>query len=540
MFGKVYFVGAGPGEEGLLTIRGAELLQAADVVLFDGLASEDFQKWAKVGAEWISVGKHGSKRIWKQDEINEEIVRFAKLGKNVVRLKGGDTGVFARTAEELERMVLEGIPFEVVPGITTALAAAAYTGIPITHRDWASAVALVTGQMQPTDGGPEADESIDWGSLAKFPGTLVIYMGVTSAGQWSRALMNAGKSGETPVALVRRCSWPDQSVVLCKLSEVADRLTPPSQFRPPVISIVGPVAALGGRYNWFEKRPLFGKSILIARSESQLEEWKSNLANLGARVICQSAIEITPISVEEKEPLEANPAGISSLSIIQVTDRIKKSIRETERSPWNWVVFTSKNGVNQFMQLLWASGLDGRAFYGAKLAAVGPSVQQALHDWKLKCDLLPDDNFNAHSLADAIINDPRNDQASLTDTRPGSLQIGNVLLVEGSRNLPTLANRLKAVSALVDSVCVYRSDDVTSPSPEVLNQLRSQKIDYCIISSGAIGRSLAKMFGDDLRKTKLVTISANVSKIMQEMGFEVWREARVATLDSVVESIGEE
>ncbi len=238
--GVVYLVGAGPGDPGLITVRGRECLEQADYVLYDGLTNASLLDYAS-GAICESVGKHGSvdksnaQPIWTQPQINARIVELAKAGHTVVRLKGGDPAVFARTAEELEVLAAEGIAFEVVPGITAALAAASYVGIPITHRRHASAVALITGQQQ-TD---ETPQNIDWDALARFPGTIVFYMGVTTASQWSHELMAAGKSPMTPAAIVRRCTWSDQSVVRCRLEEVAATLTPASKMRPPVIVIIG-------------------------------------------------------------------------------------------------------------------------------------------------------------------------------------------------------------------------------------------------------------------------------------------------------------
>ena len=244
--GKVFLVGAGPGDPGLITVRGMQCLGLADVVLFDGLANPQLLELAPQ-AEHISVGKHGCSPIWQQDAIHTKLIELAKAGRTVVRLKGGDPAVFARTAEELDALESAQIPFEVVPGITAALAAASYVGIPITHREHASAVAFITGQQQTRD----TPQQIDWESLARFPGTIVFYMGVTTVGKWTSNLQKAGKSPDTPVAIVRRCTWNDQRVVRCSLAEVVEMLTPATKMRPPVIVIIGEVAALGEQLDWF-------------------------------------------------------------------------------------------------------------------------------------------------------------------------------------------------------------------------------------------------------------------------------------------------
>ena len=269
MKGAVYLIGAGPGDPGLLTLRGAELLAKADVVLYDGLSNPALLSHAPQ-AEQICVGKHGKSRIWKQLEIIDEILSHAKAGKIVVRLKGGDPAVFARTAEEAEAVLKEDIPLEIVPGITAALAAGSFAGIPITHRGLASAVALVTGHEEPS----KSKSALDWDALARFPGTLVIYMGVTTAEFWTEALLRAGKAADTPAALVRRCSLPDQQTIHCRLDEVAEQLNPASRFRPPVIVILGAVTQLAETMNWIKDRPLLGTQCSSHAPKGKPSLWR--------------------------------------------------------------------------------------------------------------------------------------------------------------------------------------------------------------------------------------------------------------------------
>ncbi|RMF40504.1 MAG: uroporphyrinogen-III C-methyltransferase, partial [Planctomycetota bacterium] len=236
--GTVYLVGAGPGSPDLLTLAGLRALQRADVVLYDGLIDPRLLHQAPQAAH-VCVGKHGKTPIWTQEDINRRLIEEAQSGRTVVRLKGGDPAVFGRTAEELEALVSAGIPFRVVPGVTAGLAAASYCGIPITHRDHASAVALVTGHQSDSNA---RDNPLDWHALARFPGTLVVYMGVTTAGEWSKHLIAAGKPATTPVAIVRRCTWPDQKTIRCTLGQVGEVLAPHRRFRPPAVIIVGEVA----------------------------------------------------------------------------------------------------------------------------------------------------------------------------------------------------------------------------------------------------------------------------------------------------------
>jgi uroporphyrinogen III methyltransferase/synthase len=277
MSGRVYLIGAGPGDPGLLTLRGAQLLAQADVVLYDGLSNLELLFHAP-RALHVCVGKHGQSRIWRQEEIIQEILRHAGQGKIVARLKGGDPAIFARTAEEIDALREAGIPFEIVPGITAALAAGSYAGIPVTHREIASAVALVTGHEEPS----KLESSLDWIALAQFPGTLVVYMGVTSAETWTRLLIQGGKSPETPVAIVRRCSLPDQFTVRCCLKEVPTQLGS-GRIRPPVIVIIGEVARLGESTPQRPTLPLSGKTVLVTRPADQAESLGGPLRALSSR-----------------------------------------------------------------------------------------------------------------------------------------------------------------------------------------------------------------------------------------------------------------
>jgi len=504
--GRVYLVGAGPGDPGLITVRGAQKLAEADVVLHDGLANPAFRVLARVDAAWISVGKHGGDRIWKQSEIDDAIVEHARSGKTVVRLKGGDTGVFARTAEELERLVSEGIPFEVVPGITAGLAVAAYTGIPITHRDWSSAVAIVTGQLQPSDGGPEIDESNDWEALANFPGTLVVYMGVTTAGIWSNRLLAAGKPPETPVAIVRRCSWPDQEVIYCQLDQVGNELTPASKFRPPVIAVIGPVAHLGTPFDWFSKRPLFGTTVLVSRPAEQALDTVQQLNDLGADVLMQSSIEIRP--VVDFEPLDAR---INSLST------------------YDWIVFTSTNGVDYFFSRMQALGLDGRALHACRIAGVGPSIVTALKRWNMGCDLIPDGGqelYNAVHLSERLI-------------RKLSEKAGNqcCLVVRANRGKTTVEDAIKAVGYAVDSVIAYLSVDVEQAEPHVRRAAQARRIDYVFVTSRLIASNLARLFVEDLRNAKWIAISEDVAEVIKNLGFRVHSTAKQSSVASMIECL---
>lgn len=490
--GRVYLVGAGPGDPGLITLRGVECLRRADVVLYDYLVNPEVLEHAVSQAELVCLGCHTEGRIWPQDEVNRRLVAEARAGKTVVRLKGGDPAVFARAAEEMAALAEAEIDFEIVPGVTAALAAASYAGISLTHRDSASAVALVTGH--------EADKdapSLDYAALAAFPGTLVFYMGVTTAQHWTDALIRAGKPVETPAVIVRRCSWPDQRTIRCTLGTVAD-LVFAEKLRPPALVIVGEAAALEPAAAWFTRRPLFGQKIVVTRPRGQCGPLRSRLAELGADVLVQPAIEIGP-----PDSWQAVDAAIARLD------------------DFAWLVFSSANGVEQFLGRLLAAHGDVRQLGGIRLAAIGPGTAEALADYHLQADLVPPE-FRAESLADVLV-------AEATGNR--------VLLVRASRGREVLAERLIEAGVAVEQVVAYQSRDVEQPDEPVRELLRQGRIAWVTVTSSAIARSLAAMFGDDLRRTRLASISPVTSATLREVGFEPAAESEVYTVDGLVEEL---
>lgn len=498
--GKVYLVGAGPGDPGLITIRGVECLARADVVLYDYLANARLLEHAPAGAELVCLGRHGHgnsdvARIWTQDEINARLVELARAGKTVVRLKGGDPAIFARGADETMELARQGIEFEVVPGITAALAAGSCAGIPITHRELASAVALVTGHE-------ESDKpwsALDYAALARFPGTLVFYMGVTTAPAWTAALLTNGKPAETPCAIVRRCSLPDQQKWLCRLDEVPNLLGPHSKIRPPVIVIVGEVTAVSPTLSWFEQRPLFGQRIVVTRPREQAAALCGPLEELGAEVLVQPAIEIGP--PDDWSPVDAALARLAD---------------------FDWLVFSSSNGVRILIDRLLDSGRDLRALGSVRLAAIGPGTADELARYRLFADLVPADEFRAESLASALA---------------GGAGGKRFLLARASRGREVLADELAAAGGIVEQVVVYTSRDVPTPDKEIADRLAADKIDWVTVTSSAIAHSLVSLFGESLRKAKLVSISPITTATLTELGHPPAAEAKVYTMQGVAEAI---
>ncbi|MEX2138461.1 MAG: uroporphyrinogen-III C-methyltransferase [Pirellulales bacterium] len=493
----MYLVGAGPGDPGLITWRGVQCLRRADAVLFDYLTNPTLLAHAPAGAERICLGRHGRERIWSQQEINAQLVALAQQGKCVVRLKGGDPAVFARLSEEVAALKAAGIGHEVVPGITAALAAGSYAGISLTERGRASAVAFVTGHEQDDKDAP----AIDFAALAAFRGTLVVYMGVTTAADWTGALIDAGKPAETPAAIVRRCTWPDQQTIHCTLGAVGERIAE-AHLRPPVVTIIGDVAAVADAKNWFTERPLFGQRVLITRPHCQASGLWDRLSELGAHCLLQPAIEIEPPS-----DWSAVDAALARLA------------------EFDWLVFSSANGVEFFLGRLWESGRDLRALGPIKIAAIGPATAEALEQFHLHADLTPDE-FRAESLAEALL-----DAAVKNASKP------RLLLVRANRGREVLAETLTAAGCKVEQVVAYQSIDVETPDPEIAALLQHGRIDWITVTSSAIARSLARLFGDDLRRAKLASISPITTATLRELGHEPTAEAREYTMDGIVEAI---
>lgn len=491
--GKVYLVGAGPGDPELITARGLRSLAQADLVLYDYLANPRLLENCP-RAEQICLGRHGQGKLWSQDQINDRILQAARAGQTVVRLKAGDPGIFARFAEETEALDAAGVEYEVVPGITAAMAVASYCGIPLTHRDLSSAVAFVTGQQKEGD---EHAAPLDYRALASFPGTLVFYMGVTTARHWTSELMAGGKSPRTPVALVRRCTWPDQETLVCRLEEVADKLGE-RHLRPPVLAIVGDVAAHAASATWFNKRPLFGTRILVTRPADQARELRSALETLGAEVLLQPAIEIAP-----PDDWGAVDAALARLD------------------QFDWLVFSSANGVCAVLERILSTGRDIRRLGAIKLAAIGPGTAAELERFYLKADLIPDE-FRAENLADVLAGQGRG---------------ARFLLVRASRGREVLAERLLAAGAEVQQIVAYQSCDVNRPNSEVAAAMASSRIDWITVTSSAIARSLAAMFGEDLRNARLASISPITSQALRELGFEPAAEAAEYTMAGVVQAV---
>lgn len=495
--GNVHLVGGGPGDPGLITVRAVQCLQEADLVLYDYLANPTLVEYAPDGAELFRLGRHDQEgRNLTPDEITDWMVKAALEGRNVVRLKGGDASIFARGGDEADACRAAGIPFEIVPGITSGLATAAYAEIPLTHFEDASAVALVTGHER--DSKEDKGEShLDYKALAAFPGTLVFYMGVKFAGRWSGALMEHGKSPDTPVAVVQWVSRARQQTCKCTLATVAEVIGEKG-LRPPALFVVGKVVDHAPTLSWFQERPLFGSSVLVAGSKQTSRKLRQKLSVMGAEVLTQPAIRVAP-------PEDWTP-----------TDSTLEQIGE-----YDWLVFTSGNGVDGLLNRIFDTGGDVRKLGRIRIAALGKGTAERLKHYHLNADLTPD-RADAAEVAETLIKDA-----------PG----GAFLLARAAGDRPALAEELEEAGAGVDQIPVYRTVEFEEPNQDVSDSLKAGEITWITVTSSPTARSLVQLYGDLLKSAKIVSISPLTSATLKTLGYPATFEATPHTVDGMVETL---
>ena len=494
----VYLVGAGPGALGLVTLRARELVTRADVLVYDYLCNPEMLSWARPGAEIIYAGKSGSSHTLTQDEINALLVARAKEGKIVVRLKGGDPYVFGRGGEEAQVLARAGLKFEVVPGVTSAIAAPAYAGIPVTHRDFASTVTFVTGHEDPT----KTESSIDWGHLARLRGTKIFLMGVERLRDIASRLMAEGADSATPVALVRWGTTARQESLEGTLATIAD-LVEKRQFKAPAITVVGEVVSLRRELNWFEALPLFGKRIVVTRTRRQASALSKRLAQLGADVL-----EIPTIRIVPRE-LDADQRGkLSAFS-----------------HHFDWVVFASPNAVELFFAEYFQQKPDLRDLGPVKIAAVGPATRQKLEELRLRVDLMPE-IYTTENLADIF---------SLRD-----ISKQRFCLPHGSLADPLLTNRLRASGAAVEEWTLYDTTPETEdPAGARARYLREGAHWITFTSSSTVENWHALKLEPKAGKPhpKVVSMGQVTSTTLRKLGYEIAAESPASTLDSLIETI---
>ncbi|MFH1139370.1 MAG: uroporphyrinogen-III C-methyltransferase [Pseudomonadota bacterium] len=500
MKGKVYLVGAGPGDPGLITLRAVELLAEADVVVYDFLANPALLAHASATAEMIYVGKKGGDHTLAQDRINQLIVDLALAGKSVVRLKGGDPFIFGRGGEEAEELYDAGVPFEVVPGVSSVTAAPAYAGIPLTHRNFTASVGFVTGHEDPT----KPESSLQWDKLATALGTLVFVMGVKNLPRISANLIANGRDPATPAALVRWGATPEQETLVGTLADIAE-LAARRGLKPPAVLVVGGVVGLRKKLNWFETLPLFGRTILVTRTRSQAGRLTKGLRALGARAIECPTIRLEP--PEDWAPLDRALAELAS---------------------FDWLVLTSPNGVDYLFQRLWENGLDVRALAPLKLAVIGPATAEKLEEKKLRPDLIPK-RFVAEGLVEAF--------------REIGVGGRRILLARALEARDVLPRELTAAGAEVVTVPLYRTLPPLDLTREAREALAGGLVDLVTLTSSSTATNLVDLLGDQAadfkHKVKAASIGPITSQTARELGLNVAVEAREYTIDGLINALVE-
>ena len=494
--GIVYIVGAGPGDRKLITLKGVECLQRADVVIYDLLLNDTLLEHCPAHTEKIKAPDPRI-RTTRQTELNQLLVEHAKAGKVVVRLKGGDPYIFGRGGEEAFALTEASIPFEIVPGITSAIAASAYAGIPVTHRDYASSVAFVTGHSAAL----RPDSNINWEGLATAVDTLVVYMGVAHLHQIAERLMTHGRSPQTPVSLVRVGTTPQQQVVQGTLDDIVQKVEA-AQLKSPAVIVIGEVNRLRQQLRWFDTKPLFGKRILVTRARAQASEFADLLEENGAQVVQCPTIKIHPVDVDTAY------------------------VRSTHE--YDWIIFTSINAVEIFYERLRENGKDARAFGGCKICAVGPKTVDALNRIGINPDFVP-----SHSRGSVIA-------AEIEDVNGKK-----ILLPRAKIATDDLPNGLRERGGLVDDVPLYATVKVSEGSHETIEaDLLNGRIDIVTFTSSSTVTNFLEMFPAHtptvlLANVKVAVIGPTTQKTAVEYGVRVDVVAKDASVESLVEAIVE-
>ena len=497
--GMVYLVGAGPGDPGLLTLKAKACIEKGDVLIYDNLANRVFLEYAREDAERIYVGKEGGKHTLSQDKINELIVHKAEQGLNVVRLKGGDPFIFGRGGEEAQVLVKAGVFFEVVPGVTSAIAVPAYAGIPLTHREHTSTVAFITGHEDPT----KDTSDIAWDKLATGAGTLVFLMGVGNLEKIAFRLMEHGRAPETPVAVIRKGTVAEQRTVtgcLKDISEIAEK----EKIRAPAVIVVGDVVHLRKELNWFEEKPLFGKRIIVTRAREQASEFLSALSEMGA-----GCLEFPTIKVLPPESFEG----------------LDRSIHDIET--YHWLIFTSVNGVKYFFDRLETLSRDVRDLKGLKIAAIGPATAEAVTSKGLRIDLIPEE-YRAESVVEAF--------------RKEDIEGKRILLPRAREAREVLPEELEKLGAVVDVVEAYRTVKPEEDKEKIMGMLRQGDIHMVTFTSSSTVSNFMDMFHgapvlDWMEKTAVACIGPVTAKRAQDQGLKVSLVAPEYTIPSFTRAI---
>lgn len=494
MTGTVYLVGAGPGDPGLLTLRAAELMERADVLVYDALVSPAIMERAP-RAERVYVGKRGGEHHRTQDQINGILVDLAHRHRTVVRLKGGDPFVFGRGGEEALVLMEAGIPFEVVPGVTAGIAAPAYAGIPVTQRGMAASVAFVTGHEDPT----KPDTDVDWAHLARGVGTVVFYMGVGKMAENFRRLVEHGRRAETPAAAIEWGTYPRQRTVTGTL-ETLPGIAKEAGIGAPSLIVVGEVVGLREPLGWWDRRPLSGRRIVVTRARAQASDFAAALEALGAEVVQFPTIRIVPPA--DEAPLLRAAAECGS---------------------YDWIVFTSVNGVERFWHALSGQGRDARALGGVRVCAIGPATAAELERRGIVPDVVPDE-FVAEAAVQAL---------DAADELAGR----RILLPRADVARAVLPEQLRALGATVDEVAAYTTVQDGADAERVRGLFQRGEVDVVTFTASSTVRNFVDLVGADVGRAAVASIGPITSGTARELGLAVDVEAAEYTIPGLVQAI---
>jgi len=497
--GTVYLIGAGPGDPGLLTVKGLECIKQADVIVYDRLAGSRLLNQRRRDAECIYVGKQPDRHTLTQGEINQLLVEKAQQGFSVARLKGGDPFVFGRGGEEAEVLASHSIPFEIIPGVTSAIAVPAYAGIPVTHRDFTSSLAIITGNEDPT----KETSSIQWSKIATGVGTLIFLMGMGNLPGIAQRLIEHGRDSQTPVALIRWGTRPEQKTLVGRLDNIA-QLAKEQNFKNPAIIIVGEVVQLRDKLNWFENKPLFGKRILVTRSREQASGLSRAIEQLGGEPVEFPTIAIT--APEDNMPLEQALPNLSA---------------------YQWLIFTSVNGVTYFFDTLRRLNGDIRDLTGIKICAIGPQTGHALQKMALQVTYIPTE-FRAEAIVEGL-----RDKLAAGD---------RVLLPRADIARKILPEALTTLGAQVDEVTAYRTVLGTGNAELIRDMLAQGSIDLITFTSSSTVRNFVTLLeaaapGQLVGAAKVASIGPITSATARELGLPVHIEAHEYTINGLVQAI---
>lgn len=500
--GLVYLIGAGPGDPGLLTIKAQKVLEEADVVVYDRLVGEEILAMANPKAELIYVGKISGRHSLPQDEINQLLVKKAKEGKKVARLKGGDPFLYGRGGEEAVFVKEHGLDYEVIPGVTSAIAVPAYAGIPVTHRDATSSFAVITGHEKPE----KAMSSIQWDKISTGIGTLVFLMGVENLQSICHELISNGRNPQTPIALIRWGTLPQQEVLTGTLENIVERVEA-AQFKPPAVIIVGEVVKLREQLKWIENRPLWGKRVLVTRARAQASVLVDRIRQAGGQ-----AIECPSIVIHKEVDQAALHTAFKNLEY------------------YDWLVFTSVNGVDIFLEEMLQYGLDVRDLKGIRLVSIGPATRKRLEKHGLRVDIMPE-QFQAEGILEEL-------QKSIT---PGQW----VLLPRAIGARPILPETLKNWGVYLHEIGLYRAVAAQNANPDLMEAILAGDFDYLTFTSSSTVTNFVKMIGEHNVScidplVKVACIGPITAKTARDLGFTIDVMAREYTIEGLVEAMIED